>query len=96
MSAQPFGSEVVLADGPYRNSRFRIDRLEDMLLIADEPLTDDTAIVDPADPPVPVAVYELVTEFIGGDGDREGTYRYAGHRYPVSPQPGPGPGPPGR
>jgi len=83
MSDQPFGSEVVLRDGPYAGSRFATDRLEDVLLIADVPL-EPGARIDPLAPPVPVAVYELVVEFIGGDGDREGTYRYTGHRYPLS------------
>lgn len=74
--------EVRLRDGPYAGSTFTIDRIEDTLLIADEPLDPAAGPIDPADPPVPVAVYELVFEFRGPDGDREGTYTYVGHRHP--------------
>ena len=75
--------EIVLRDGPYAGCRFAMDRIDDTLLIADEPLHPGTGAIDPADPPVPVAVYDLVWEFRGPDGeDREGTYTYAGHRYP--------------
>ena len=83
MSGQLFGPEVLLVDGPYAGSRFAVDRLEDTMLIADAPFQSAVAI-DPMDPPVPVAVYELAVEFIGGDGEREGSYRYTGHRYPLS------------
>lgn len=52
------------------------------MLVADEPLPEGTGRIDPLDPPVPMAVYELVTEFRGPDGDREGTYVYDGYRHP--------------
>lgn len=78
--------ELYLRDGPYRGSRFCMATLQDTLLIADEPLPELQTMIDPHDPPVPVAVYELIHEFRGPDGDREGTYTYTGRRYPRGPR----------
>lgn len=83
MSGGHIAREVVLRDGPHHGVAFAMDRLTDTLLISDEPLEPDTPAIDPMDPPFPVAVYELVTEYIESSGVREGVYVYAGHRHPV-------------
>jgi hypothetical protein len=77
-------AQVYLADGPYSGQSFAIPVLENTLMIADVPIPAPFTgrRIDPDDPPVPMAVYELRTELIGPDGDREGTYFYSGHRYP--------------
>lgn len=82
MPVERIAREVVLQDGPYQGTRFVLDRLQDTLLIADVPLDPPDIVIDAWDPPVPVAVYELATEYIGADGEREGIYLYGGHRHP--------------
>lgn len=69
-------------DGPYAGAQFALTQIQDTMLVADEPLTPQHPPVRDDDVPVPMAVYELVTEFREPGGRHEATYTYRGHRYP--------------